>query len=114
LTAWGLSVFNGKALADLATVTATALNRVARFLDRLCWVALFEQVPNRGDFSEHIRVAGVLSDRPGNTAMIARLLGLQSAAHDDAPNAPHPLPSEVAAGLKRRQHAQKNAEQVSN
>jgi hypothetical protein len=113
-TAWGLSVFNGKAVADLATVTATALNRVARFLDRLCWVASFEQIPNKADFLNMFVFEAFSPIGPENTAMIARLLGLQSAAHDDATNAPYPLPSEVVAELKRRQHAQEDAERLQN
>jgi hypothetical protein len=31
-----------------------------------------------------------------NTTMIARMLDLQSAAHDDVTDAPYPLPSQVA------------------
>jgi len=34
----------------LSRSPSTALNRVFRFLDRLCWVASYEQVPNRADF----------------------------------------------------------------
>jgi hypothetical protein len=51
---------------------------------------------------------------PVNIAMVDRMLGLQSAAHDDATNAPYPLPSEVAAELERRRHAEEDAEGIQN
>lgn len=96
-SAWGLEmVLNPTtgtrvAAADLAAVTETALNRVFRFLDRLCWVASFEQVSDRADFMDMNIVAAMSIIRPVEMLLIPKLLGLQSAAHDDETNAPYPL-----------------------
>lgn len=93
-TDWGLTVVgqspggDNVIAADLATVTATALNRVFRFLDRLCWVISFEVITDKADVLKENIISGLSIVGPENTAM----LGLQSAAADDTTNAPYPLP----------------------
>lgn len=90
--AWGLSKTLGYHItADLATVAQTAMTRVLRFLDRLCWVASYEKVPDCEDFM-NLDVQGAISSLgPGSILYFPRLLGLQSAAHDDEVNAPYPV-----------------------
>jgi hypothetical protein len=116
-TAWGLSIVqhpaSGRdvAAADLAMVAETALNRVFRFLDRLCWVASFERVPNCADFMDMNIVAGLSMIGPENMVMIPRLLGLQSAAHDDETDAPYPLHPLVAAFYDRRRELRESMSQ---
>jgi hypothetical protein len=118
-TAWGLSVVqhpetgNNVAAADLAMVAETALNRVFRFLDRLCWVASFEQVPNCADLMglDVKGAMGIIS--PAEMMLIPRLLGLQSAAHDDQTDAPYSLHPTVAAYYAHRQQLVEQAEQMN-
>jgi hypothetical protein len=100
--AWGLRVIgqspggDGVVAADLATVTATALNRVFRFLDRLCWVISFEQVTDKAAVLKENIIHAASPVGPDNTAMVGRMLGLVSAAADDATDAPYRLPTQDA------------------
>ncbi len=116
-TAWGLSTVRqpstGKiiATADLATIAETALNRVFRFLDRLCWVASFEQVPNCADFMDMNMVAALSITTPEQMMVIPWLLGLQSAAHDDETNAPYDLHPVVVAFNEARRKLLESDEQ---